>query len=279
MNQTNFKAALKRAYEKRHGESPKRQPQKTEDCPPLIRFAEALDHGWLPTERRHVSECEHCQKVMLYEWRLSPPSLWRLVEFIAGVFPDQRSMEMYIEESPTYARLQESAIVKALAHIVREIKGLAAPNEDFGGLFAIGFRSAVTGAVRTRGSAVLPSRSEEEALLRVRNYANKVAVTSTSDETRQDRRHEFTFDSLEGGLKVNAVVKDEQLSIKATSMAVESFGRRLLIEVLLKEGAPLALEILMKEDGATKQAIGTAEALLGRDRDPTNFSLMVTWLS
>src|SRR4051794_1621042 len=120
MSPSSFETALRNAYEKREQRALKHRPQRTDECPNLTRFAEALDHGWSPAERLHVSDCEYCQKIMLFEWRLHPPGVWQLVEYLAGELPDRKSMQMYLEEEPTYARLQKSLIVKALAQVVRE---------------------------------------------------------------------------------------------------------------------------------------------------------------
>jgi hypothetical protein len=193
-------------------------------------------------------------------------------------------MQMYLEEDPAYARLQKSLIVKALAHVVREIKGFSDPATDPGpaadlaAFFAFGFSDV---AVYTRGSAqsdAAEEEAEDAAVQRVRNYANSINVTSVLNEG-DERRHEVTVGSPDDSITLELVSKSEQLTIKAVSEAIENAGRRLLVDILPYTGAPVAVEILMQEDRSSEYAVGTAVAHIAGAKGPTEFAVMAAWIS
>src|SRR5689334_18713785 len=97
----------------------------TADCPPAWRFVDARIHSWTSAEREHLeSGCRFCEKTQRMLAAAEPPTLGRLVEFVAGVLPDRKAMELYLDENPTYARLRDSTIIKGLARILREMAGL-----------------------------------------------------------------------------------------------------------------------------------------------------------
>lgn len=283
MVQSNFEIALCNAYKQYEKKSLKHRPQRTDSCPTLARFAEALDRGWSLSERSHVSECEYCQKIMLFEWRLNPPGIWPLVEFVAGVLTDRRSMQMYLEENPAYARLQRSVVVKSLARLVCELKGLgeftmdSGPIADLAGLFALEF-SAVP--VRTRGSAAQSNMEgeEEETLQRVRAYANSISVASPLNGNSDKKNYQLALAPPDGNISIELEIEEGQLAITASSPVIENAGRSLIVDVLPEGGPSVTVEVRMEEDRSAGRALGTAVTRIGSGKALGDFSVMAAWI-
>ncbi len=131
--------------------------------PPLVRFPEAVRSGWREEERRHVSACEHCQKLVAAQWRVEHPSIWVLVRYLADPqgFADRQAMELHLERDQCRQcrLLKGSGLLGVLAQLMRAGKSL----EGLLSVNAADFRmppAAALGiprplAVRTRGTPFL----------------------------------------------------------------------------------------------------------------------------
>ena len=51
--------------------SPTKHPERTPDCPPLLRFHDALSHGWTTADDAHRAGCGYCQKTWAMTQRVA----------------------------------------------------------------------------------------------------------------------------------------------------------------------------------------------------------------
>jgi hypothetical protein len=71
MNDKNLMRALRAADAREVEKAPKQHRLRTPRCPPLTRFSTAVREGWTPDERKHVTACAYCQRIIEMEHRLS----------------------------------------------------------------------------------------------------------------------------------------------------------------------------------------------------------------
>jgi hypothetical protein len=269
MNENELSALLRESHEREVQQEPPRHSQRTPNCPSIPEFTAALETESPPWQRDHVIGCDYCQKLMLFEWRLHPPGVWTLAQFMAGVLPDRKAMSQYLAENPAFAKLQESILLGQLAEAIA-----AAPR----GADAL---AALQDAIRpepwflpdfsARAFARSSEPSMEDSLKRLRHWADRLALGSTSAEavSTPDRR-----------LTLNVSAQSDQLNIRAVSPAIENSGRRVLVEIISIEGGTIRQELDLDEDEANGYAIAEiavtqpkAEALLAES------TLVATWLT
>jgi hypothetical protein len=268
MNETELSALLRESHEREVQQAPPRHSQRTSNCPSIPEFTAALETGWSPDQRDHVTDCNYCQKLMLFEWRLHSPGLWTLAQFMAGVLPDRKAMSQYLAENPAFAKLQESILLGQLADAIaaahRGADALAALQDTIRPeLWFLPVFSA-------RAFARSGEPSTGDSLTRLRHWAGRLALGPTSAEvvSTPDRR-----------LNLHVSAQNDQLNIRAVSPAIENSGRSVLVEIIPIAGGIIRQELDLDEDEANRQAIAeivvnqpNAQALLAGS------TLVATWL-
>ncbi len=275
MNETELSALLRDIHEREVQQAPPRHSQRTPNCPSIPEFTAALQTGWLPERRNHVTGCDYCQKLMLFEWRLHPPGIWTLAQFMAGVLPDRKAMSQYLTENPAFAKLQESILIGQLA------EAIAAAHRGAGAMAALqnsikpeswflpGFSARAL--ARSGGRERYSEPSTEDSLRRLRQWTDLLALGSASAKT---------VSTADRKLNINVSAQNDQLKIRAVSPFIEKSGRSILVEIIPMEGGTIRQELDLDDDEAGRQAIAeivvtqpNAEALLA------NSTLVATWLS
>lgn len=102
MRRLTFSDAVRSSLREIVDNAPRQHSLRTADCPRLTRFPAALAKGWKRHEAAHIRACPYCQKMIVIQWRIEPPSLGLLARYAAGFLPElQDAMETYLAERPS----------------------------------------------------------------------------------------------------------------------------------------------------------------------------------
>lgn len=126
-------------YIVRSGDTVKRpEPAGGSACPSLARFWAGMRNdwdGWTKEKRAHVSSCAMCQNTMSLAWRLKCPSIWILIQYLAGSeeFEDAQAVQLHLRERDCCRQCEltlRSGFVRAAAKMLSAIARLNETAEE-----------------------------------------------------------------------------------------------------------------------------------------------------